>query len=438
MASVFWLFYITKRKLGNFTGYVSLIIYWTAFEFLFLNGELYWPWLDLGNGFANNIRLIQWYEFTGVLGGTVWCLTVNVVLFCLTGAFQSGKKILVSIYSIALVLLFSVTIIWSLNLYKGLAGKGKSYKIVIVQPNINPFTEKFGGLNCRQQLDKILDLANQKADTSVDYFVCPETAIVDSVWEGSINTNENIHEIRKFLKPFPKAKFIIGLTLYKKYLFRNNTNYTARKLGKTNLFFDMYNAAIQIDSSNYIPIYRKSKMVLGLEKIPYQRQFSFLTNSTIDLGGPSGSLGFQDNRDVFINSGDGLKIAPIICYESDFGEYVTDYVKKGAGLLFILTNDGWWGNSQGTKQHLAFARLRAIENRRNIARAANTGISALIDQSGEVIVDTKIGEATAIQGTLNSNKVGTFYMLHGDYIGGFFLFLSVVFILIVFLRSIFK
>jgi apolipoprotein N-acyltransferase len=432
MASVFWLFHITKRKLGNFPGYVSLIIYWTAFEYLFLNGELYWPWLDLGNGFAKDIKLIQWYEYTGVLGGTVWCLTVNVILFYLMVSIQTPKKNLMSIYSIALLLLISVPVIFSLSLYNSDAGKGKSYNIVIVQPNINPYTEKFGGLSCKQQLDKILNLANQKAGKKVDYFVCPETAIVDSVWEDSINTNQNIKEIKKFLKPYPKAKFIIGLTLYKEYNYRDKTNYTARKLGKTNLFYDSFNAAIQIDSSNFIPIYRKSKMVIGLEKIPYQRQFSFLTNSTIDLGGPSGSLGFQEKRDVFINLEDRIKIAPIICYESDFGEYVTDYVKKGAGLFFILTNDGWWKNSQGIKQHLSFARLRAIENRRGVARSANTGISAFIDQCGKIIQATRIGEATTIEGRIKPDNSLTFYSVHGDYIGRIALFFSIILLVLVF------
>jgi apolipoprotein N-acyltransferase len=337
-----------------------------------------------------------------------------------------------SIYSISLLLLISVPIIFSLNIYYSDAGKGKSHNIVIVQPNINPFTEKFGGLSCKKQLDKILNLANQKAGTKTDYFVCPETAIVDSVWEDSINTNQNIKEIREFLKPYPKAKFIIGLTLYKKYIYRNKTNYIVRKLGKTNLFYDSFNAAIQIDSSNFIPIYRKSKMVIGLEKIPYQRQFSFLTNSTIDLGGPSGSLGFQEKRDVFINKDDGLKIAPIICYESDFGEYVTDYTKKGADLFFIITNDGWWKNSQGTKQHLSFAMLRAIENRRSIARSANTGISAFIDQRGKIIQATRIDEATVIESKIMLNKALTFYSVHGDYIGRIALFFSIILLVLVF------
>jgi len=439
MATVFWLFHITKRKLGNFIGYASIIIYWTAFEYLFLNGELYWPWLNFGNGFANNIKLIQWYEYTGVLGGTVWCLTVNIILFCLINSFHSGKKNLLSIFSIVLFLIFSITIAWSIGLYKkNVSYKGRSYKIVVVQPNINPFTEKFGSLSCWQQLNKILKLANQNADTTIDYFLCPETAIVDSIWEDSINTNQHLKKIREFIRPYPKAKFIIGLTLYKKYILRDKTNYTARKLENTNLYYDTYNAVVQIDSSNYLPIYRKSKMVIGLERIPYQRQFSFLTNSTIDLGGPSGSLGFQDNRYVFMNKSDGLKIAPIICYESDFGEYVTDYVKKGAGLFFIITNDGWWGNSQGTKQHLAFARLRAIENRRSIARSANTGISSFISQTGEITDNTKIGEATVIKGSLMVNNETTFYTLHGDYIGRIALTLAILFFLMVLAKFILK
>jgi apolipoprotein N-acyltransferase len=177
-------------------------------------------------------------------------------------------------------------------------------------------------------------------------------------------------------------------------------------------------------------------MVVGLESIPYQKQFSFLMKSTINLGGPSGSLGFQKYRDVFNNGNDGLKIAPIICYESDFGEYITDYTRKGAGLFFIITNDGWWKNSQGTKQHMAYARLRAIENRRSIARSANTGISSFINQTGEIQQITKVGEATVIKGSLSANNKKTFYVLHGDYLGRIAFILSIVFISMVIFRII--
>ena len=135
----------------------------------------------------------------------------------------------------------------------------------------------------------------------------------------------------------------------------------------------------------------------------------------LDLGGTISTKTTQDDRAVFI-ANDGAKVGPIICYESVYGEYVTQYVQNGAQFLAIITNDAWWNNTQGHKQHLTFASLRAIETRRDIARSANTGISAFINQKGEIVSKTKYGEKSALRGTVHLNSTKTFYVLFGDYI----------------------
>ena len=120
---------------------------------------------------------------------------------------------------------------------------------------------------------------------------------------------------------------------------------------------------------------------------------------------------------MFVSPDDGLKVAPVICWESVFGEYVTEYVKeKGANLIFIITNDGWWGETPGHRQHNSFARLRAIETRRSIARSANTGISSLINQRGDELQRIGWWERSAIRGSLNASDHLTFYVKHGDYL----------------------
>ncbi len=146
------------------------------------------------------------------------------------------------------------------------------------------------------------------------------------------------------------------------------------------------------------------------------------------MGGTTGNLGSQEESSVFI-ADDSIKIAPVICYESVFGDYINSFVKKGAELIFIITNDGWWRNSPGYKQHFSFARLRAIETRRSIARAANTGISGFINQRGDVIQQTAWWQPDAISGELNVNDKITFYVKHGDYIARISLFMSVLLIL---------
>ena len=94
-------------------------------------------------------------------------------------------------------------------------------------------------------------------------------------------------------------------------------------------------------------------------------------------------------------------------------------------MIFIITNDGWWGNTAGHKQHLHYASLRAIETRRSIARSANTGISAFINQRGDIEQATEYWEPAVIQGTIRANDQMTFYGRHGDYLARTAAWLSV-------------
>jgi apolipoprotein N-acyltransferase len=130
-----------------------------------------------------------------------------------------------------------------------------------------------------------------------------------------------------------------------------------------------------------------------------------------------------------------MKIAPIICYESVFGEFVTDYVKKGAQALFIITNDGWWKNTNGYKQHLYFASLRAIETRRQVVRAANTGVSCLIDIRGKRTIETDWWSTAVIKGELYPETSITTYVKYGDWLLRGSCIISAIILFIVFIAG---
>jgi apolipoprotein N-acyltransferase len=418
LALVIVLFHSIKLKLGNVLGYLFLIFGWTAFEYYFQNGELYYSWLNLGAGLAGNINFIQWYEYTGVLGGTIWVLTANVLLFLMLKAFMNvSRKQNVFLFISSLVVI-AVPVYLSGIIFQRPGKSDHSVKFALVQPNIDPFSEKFGGLSPQEQLHKILILANLKADTTIDCFIGPETALIDSIYEDSLNTNNSIIEIRKFLLKYPKATFIIGATTYKQYSKAEVPSYTARLNPKNGMFFDVYNTALQIDTSQTISTYHKSKLVIGIEKIPYGENLRFLNNTTINIGGIFGSLGVQKERSVFALP-NKVVAAPIICYESAYGEYVTDYAKKGANIFILITNDGWLDQTPGYMQHLRFAQLRAIENRRSIARCGNTGISAFINEKGAINESSEWWMPSTLVGTLRINNELTFYSTYGDYLGKF-------------------
>jgi apolipoprotein N-acyltransferase len=150
--------------------------------------------------------------------------------------------------------------------------------------------------------------------------------------------------------------------------------------------------------------------------MPFPSLFKPLESFAIDLGGTMGSLGTQEERSVLFSHDKKVGIAPVICYESAYSDYVAEYIRNGANLIFIITNDGWWENTPGHKQHLAYAKLRAIETRREIARCANTGISCFITPYGEIEQATAYWEQAIITKNLTPNNLQTLFVKFGDII----------------------
>jgi apolipoprotein N-acyltransferase len=426
MTSTFWLFYFTKRNLGSKAGYFSFITYWLGFEYFYLNAEISWPWLNLGNAFAKDINLIQWYEYTGALGGTFWVLFSNLILFFIIKSYINRKSLKSTLPQLVFyILIIIIPISISLSIYSNYEEKGKEYSVAVIQPNIDPYNTNSGNLWNYQQLNSIIQLADSISDENTDYIVAPETSLGGSVWEQNIKTNKSIQTIKDFVKNHPNTNFVIGMNYYKKYMQNEEKSSTARYWEDENIYYDVYNSAIQINVNNHYPVYHKSKLVVGVEKMPYPKLFKPLEQFINKMGGTIASCGSQKFRETFKNSLDDTRIAPVICYESVYGEFVTDYIKKGASFIFVITNDGWWGDTPGYKQHLTYSQLRAIETRRSVARSANTGISAFINQKGEILNRTEWWTRCAIKNTLKANNEITFYVKYGDYIGRLSGFLAI-------------
>lgn len=429
-AIVFWAFHLVRRAVPGNAGYFGLVFFWTFWEYCYLNAEISWPWLNLGNAFANDIHLIQWYEYTGSLGGTIWILGANILIFGILKHFSEHRSFRGKMANLTLTVLWLVVpIIISTVIFYNYKEKERPYRIVVIQPNVDPY-EKFVAIPGKELTNEIIDLAALKGDSSTDYFVAPETALLDDIWLDRMDTNESIIAVRTFMHHYPRAKFIVGIMAYKLFRPGEKLSATAQEIENTDLHYDSYNSAIQIDSTPKIQIYHKSKLVVGVEKMPYPQYLGFLKKLTLRLGGTFRSHATQPYRSVLRSPQDSLGVAPVICYESVFGEYVTDYLKKDAGFIFIITNDGWWGNTPGYRQHFSYARIRAIETRRSIARSANTGISGFINQRGEVLMKTNWWEPVSIKGTLNANNDLTYYTRHGDYlarISGWFALLTALY-----------
>jgi len=433
---VMWCFHLVKRRMGPQIGYFSLILFWITWEYFYHNSEISWPWLSLGNGFAYNIRLIQWYEYTGILGGTLWVLIANILIFNLIKSHlyeTPMSRIIAQI--VVIVIIVTVPVILSLVRFYNYEEKFDPRTIVVIQPNIDPY-EKFVSIPSIEQTQTQLNEAAKLADSTVDYIISPETSINNEIWLNRIEEVPDIQMIRQFLEDYPGAAYIPGIQCYRAYFPGDRIPKDARAIPGTDMKYESFNAAIQIDSTLNIPVYIKSKLVVGVEKMPYTKYLKFLEKLTLRLGGTFRGWGTQDYRGVFFSAGDSTGVSPIICYESVYGEFVTGYVKNGANLLFVVTNDGWWGDTPGYHQHNSFSSLRAIETRRSIARSANTGISSLINQRGEVLQSLGWWKRGALKGTLNANDVMTFYVKHGDYIGRAAAFFSLLMALLYVVKTI--
>ena len=148
-------------------------------------------------------------------------------------------------------------------------------------------------------------------------------------------------------------------------------------------------------------------------------------------------MGTQEERSVFYSL-DSIGCAPVICYESVFGGFTTDYFKQKTDFIGIVTNDGWWRNTQGHKQHFEYARLRAIENGTYVARSANTGISGFIDRNGNVLKTLEWDKKGVLIEQIGFAQQKTFYTKYGDYLGRIFSFVAVMFLVSIFAKKLNK
>lgn len=434
MCIPFMLFHRVRTKFGKLLGYISLIVFWIAFEYLHMRWDLAWPWLTLGNGLSRFPYFIQWYEYTGHLGGSLWILIMNILIFEAINPFlhKDEKRSIKSTSLIAAIIVFILPIIISLFIYTDYKESGPTKNVVVVQPNIDPYNEKFDYGTIDSQMNKLISLSALGVDSTTDYLVWPETAIPEPVWLDGVETNPYVIQIRRFLRTYPRLKLVTGISAYHTFSTKETPTTFKNDDGR---WVETYNAAIQLDSTKRTPYYYKSLLVPFVESVPYPKVFAFFEPFLINEGGTSVSYGRQDTRSVFFST-DKTAIAPVICYESIFGEYVSDYVKNGASIIFIMTNDGWWGNTDGHLQHLYYGAMRAIENRRYIARSANTGTSCFIDERGNILQPTQWWQPTVIKARVIVNTKRSFYTRNGDYIGFYSLLISAILILLVIIKFI--
>lgn len=419
MAVIFSVFRLSRKKFGNLLSYVFLALMWIAWERFYYFSDIAWPWLTLGNAFARSVQDVQWYEYTGVLGGSLWIWISNISIFYLImflfGDFLREMKVSTKVGLFLLcVAVVGTPIFLSRRIYAGYeeVSEGK-VSVLLGQPNIDPY-QKFHSMSQAEQSNLLLNQFKAELGDSSDrkiLLVAPETFTNDIV-VNDIAGSTSFGHFQKFLSAYPNADFLFGASSYEYITSVEAPSLTARNI-RDGLWVETHNSALMTDSTGRHEIFHKSKLVVGTELTPYPKVFNKLDEM---LGGVMAHCSGQDEISL-LHLQDGTPLGCAVCYESVFGEYCTGYVKKGARALAVITNDAWWGDTPGYLQHLSYSSLRAIETRRDIARCANTGISAFINQRGDIVDKTNWWRRETLEGDINLSSRETFFVKYGDIAG---------------------
>lgn len=408
-------------------SYILFISIWVAWEKAYCNIEISWPWLQLGNAFCYDTWMVQWYEYTGLLGGTVWILFTSLLTFLtlenlrkpITDRYTLRKK-----WALTLGTIFAAVfpMLCSAVVANNAIESSDPIEVAVIQPNIDPWA-KSGSSYQKDYDEKLLALADSVITPNTRYVVTPET-FTYNINIDNPGGSPSVARYEEFLKKHDRLEHILfGALTFKQYYVREKPTETARNAG--GFWYDVMNSAILVDSAGNYTYSYKSKLVPGAEIIPYQKQLNFLIPLLEKFGAPSTSYA-RSHEPKLLTASDGSKAAALICYESVYSEWVRSAVAGGASWLAVITNDGWWGDTPGFRQHFRYATLRAIETRRDIVQSANNGRSGVIDQFGKVKHETAWWVDDAFVCNVNRNTGQTFYVRFGDLVGRAFTFIMVL------------
>ncbi len=402
----FMLWFFVSKRAPKALSYTVLVSAWTVGEWVYNTNQASFPWLALGNGFARDIPLVQWYEWTGVYGGTVWVLVTSILIyeFLVVRRPWRWRNLFVPGLSVVVPIVVSLVIYWTYD------EPVRTAKVTIVQPNIPAWEE-----NSISDEEKAANLAELAARAPADarFIVMPETTIGEVLVEGNLAESPSLATIRATVaRDSPQATVVVGAMTRRNYTAPAKPTHTAYGSAEGG-WFDIYNAALAISPAGEAAIHHKAKMVIGAEMMPTWWWVRGLQKLFDDAAFYAGHYGYGTVRTVFEN--DGMYAGADICWESVYGEYTSEFVRNGAEVLFIITNDGWWGDTPGYRQHFDFARLRAIETRRAIARSANTGRSGFITSRGDVRETLEWEERGTITDDVTLDRRQTLFVRLGDW-----------------------
>ncbi|NJD21191.1 MAG: apolipoprotein N-acyltransferase [Melioribacter sp.] len=400
------LYHFSKKSFGKKAALFLFPFYWITFEFLYSLTDLRFPWLTLGNSTPYFRHFIQISDIVGVYGLSLIILFINIFLYLFIKEFKSNKKLNYKYLSSALII-FLLVIVYGFIRINNFYVSDRKIKVGLVQPNLNPWSKWQAG-NLDAQLDIYIKLSEQAIIKGAKLIVWPESALPVYLLSGNYDFEvSRIHEFVTsnnifLMTGMPDANFYFNKSEAPKDAkeTRSGTSYTS------------YNSILLFTPhSQKVKKYGKIKLVPFGEHVPFVEQLPFLGDFIKwEVGISSWNVG-KDQVVFNLNETNNsvVKIAGVVCIESIYPEFVAGFIQKGADLITVVTNDSWYGYSSGPFQHKEISVLRAVENRKSVIRAANGGISCIIDPLGNTLASTKLYTRDILVGDVIINEGQTFY-----------------------------
>ncbi len=424
-----------NSRLRNFLpvgwGASSLIAFWLTFEYLHLNWDLSWSWLSLGHALSYQPAWIQYAEFTGVLGISAHILIANLLIyFFYRNLRKAGKARIILGLSSALWLALPFIVGAALTSPDRAAFESHgNIQVRIIQPNIDPY-KKDNYYTAEEQVALFERLILSKPLDTNTIVMLPEKAITKALDPAAMIRSRLMAPLWALVDSF-QIEIMTGLDEFETYPDSVEPSVSAR-LGyrfindhREAVYSDYFNSAIIMGLDRSTKVYRKGKLVPMVERVPFLSTLKALKFLKLDPSKTMASYGRPDSLDLLYTQA-GTPTNLMICYETVFGNHTRQKTLMGAEWMAVITNDGWWRKSSGYVQHAGLSIIRAIENRRSLARCANNGRSMFIDAMGNTSQETNWWEEDVIDAEIPLYKYQTFYVRHGDYIGQIALVLSVL------------
>lgn len=450
MSAIFAVFRVARKRFSGIVPYIFLAASWIAWErFNLTHAQLSWPWLILGNAFGRSVSLVQWYEITGALGGSLWVWLSNIAVFSLLVSLSDGrwwrwntKARVAAIVSTVLVTLGpAIASEIRFATYEERSDAG-TLDVVLAQSNFDPWHKLHYTPQSEQNAQVIglfeKHLHSRENSDSLLLMLIPESFSSD-IWLNDPEAAPTWRSFSALVASQANANLIFGASTHEAFRRASAPSPLARQM-KDGTWYQSYNTAFITDGAAYTDHRNKCKLVVGAESTPYPKIFAPIDDM---LGGLMGRCVPDRQARCFEIRGRGeddrrLRTGVAICYESIYPELCKQYVDDGAQMLSVITNDGWWGDTPGYRQHFSYSRLRAIELRRDVARCANTGISGFINQRGDVVSQSGWWVPDVLESKVNLSSEKTFFATYGDIVGRVCTFVCLMLLALLIVKTITK